>query len=61
MCPRILIHFLVLNIFLAISHCLDFKYHTNSELEQVLRNYTSTTTKLFRTQLYTIGKSSNSK
>ncbi|XP_045474110.1 carboxypeptidase D-like isoform X2 [Harmonia axyridis] len=38
--------------------CLTFKYHNNSELEQVLKNFTNTTTNI-KTRLENIGNSFN--
>lgn len=41
------------------SSCFTFKYHSNSELEQVLKNFTNTTTNI-KARLEQIGSSLNS-
>lgn len=44
-----------------IVNALEFKYHTNKEIEAVLRNFTNTFPRGVFSSLYSIGRTKNGK
>lgn len=53
--------FTIFSLCVVVDSVLVFKYHTNKEIEEVLRNFTKTTKKNVRTTLYSIGKTRKGK